>query len=295
MITVLPRLMLFIIAFSVAAQPRKQFSIQGKQECTRVVLNVGAESGNYIVRPTRSAEVLNVYSQGDIGVNPFLFEENMSGSVQEIMIRLNDVTNRGITKILSDQVLGEQREEGLWKVYLTDNKPYRLNMDYDLGNSNIDLSGLSVERLNVNTGSADVSISFEHGANKVEMDTFQVKVEMGSVNLHRLHQARSRFIAAEVGFGKMFLDFSNRPLVDYEVYGIVGAGNLVIDMPSDEVPVLVRINDSWLCSVMLPRNYRQIADNAYASPSWTPSVQKPVVFNLDVAMGKIILRNVGSH
>ena len=93
----------------------------------------------------------------------------------------------------------------------------------------------------------------------------------------------------------MFLDFSNRPLVDYEVYGIVGAGNLIINMPSDEIPVLVRINDSWLCSVILPRNYRQVADNAYASPAWTPSVQRPVVFNLDVAMGKIVLRNAGNH
>lgn len=291
MITLLPRLMLVMVAAVAVAQPKKQFAVEGKQECTRVYLNVGAESGNYMIRPTHSAEVLNIYRQGEITENPFLFEENMSGTVQQIMLRMNDMSGRGITRMISDQMLGEEREEEMWKVFLTDNKPYRLNMDYDLGNSNIDLSGLSVERLNVNTGSADVSISFEHGANQVEMDTFQVKVEMGSVNLHKVHQAKSRFVAAEVGFGKMFLDFSNYPLVNYEVYGIVGAGNLIVNMPSDEVPVLVRINDSWLCSVAIPRNYRQVADQAYANPAWNPSVQKPVVFNFDVAMGRILLRS----
>jgi hypothetical protein len=192
-------------------------------------------------------------------------------------------------------MMGEENAEGLWKVYLTDNKPYRLNMDYDLGNSNIDLSGLSIERLNINTGSADIRISYDHGENKTVMDTFQVKVELGSVSVFKIHEAKSRFVAAEVGFGKMFLDFSEKPLVDYVVYGIVGAGNLMINMPDDEVPVLVRINDSWLSSVELPGNYRQVGDNAYANPAWTPAVQKPVVFNLDVAMGRIVLRNVTGY
>ena len=291
MIKLLAQLIVFMTAFSLAAQPRKQFALEGKQGCERVFLKVGSESGNYIIRPTHSAEVVNVYSQGEPGRNPFLFEEQVMGSVQEIMLKLNSLNGRGMTRIISDQVLGEESEDGIWKVYLTDNKPYRLNMDYDLGNSNIDLSGLSVERLNVNTGSADVRISFEHGVNKVEMDTFQVKVELGSVTVLKAHQARSRFLAAEVGFGKLMLDFSDRPMLDYEVYGIVGAGNLIIDMPSDEVPVLVRINDSWLCSVELPRNYRQVGEHAFANPSWTPATQKPVVFNLDVAMGKILLRN----
>lgn len=295
MIKVLTQLIVFIVAFSVVAQPKKQFALEGKRDCNRVVLNVGSESGNYVIRPTHSADVVNVYSHGDPGRSPYLFEENTRGSVQQIMLRLNSISGRGMTRIISDQMLGEEQEDGFWKVYLTDEKPYHLNMDYDLGNSNIDLSGLAVERLHLNTGSADVRVSFEHGANKVEMDTFQVKVELGSVTVQKMHQARSRFVTAEVGFGKMLLDFSERPLVNYEVYGIVGAGNLIVRMPDDEVPVLVRINDSWLCSVMIPNNYRQVGDNAYANPAWTPSIVRPIVFNLDVAMGKIILRNDNGH
>lgn len=294
MFRVLPQWIALLAVLSVSAQPRKQFAVEGKQQCNRVFLKVDSEAGNYVIRPTHSAEVVNVYSQGELGSNPFTFEENTEGSVQEIMLQLNSLTARGISRIISDQVLGENDEDGFWKVYLTDNKPYRLNMDYDLGNSNIDLSGLSVERLNINTGSADVRISFQHGTNQVEMDTFQVKVELGSVTVHKAHHARSRFLAAEVGFGKLLLDFSERPLIDYEVYGIVGAGNLLIKMPSDDVPVLVRVKDSWLCSLDLPRNYRQVGDHSYANPSWTPSTEKPIVFNLDVAMGKIVLKN-GSY
>ncbi len=62
---------------------------------------------------------------------------------------------------------------------------------------------------------------------------------------------------AEVGFGNILLDFSDRPMVTNHVRGSVGAGNMVIAMPDTDVPVLVRINDSWLCSVTLCKSLKK--------------------------------------
>jgi len=66
----------------------------------------------------------------------------------------------------------EKTSDKFWKVYLTNDKPYSLDLTYGLGNANIDLSGLAIEKLKINTGSSDVLVSYNSGIeNTVEMDT----------------------------------------------------------------------------------------------------------------------------
>ena len=79
-----------------------------------------------------------------------------------------------------------------------------------------------------------------------------MKVDLGSVNVKNLNLSSTRFVMADVGFGNMTLDFSNKPLVSNKIKGSVGAGNLTIILPKNDTPVLVKIQDSWLCSVKVP-------------------------------------------
>ena len=126
------------------------------------------------------------------------------------------------------------------------------------------------------------------------MDTFSVKVDMGSLNARNLNLAKSKVVLAEVGFGNMFLDFSNKPTIANIVIGSVGAGNLVIQLPSEDVPVLVTINESWLCSINLSRNLKKIGPNKFANAAYSKDSPKALVFDLDVSMGKIVFRE-NSH
>ena len=86
----------------------------------------------------------------------------------------------------------------------------------------------------------------------------------------------------------MFLDFSNRPTVANHIIGSVGAGNLIIQLPSEDVPVLVTINDSWLCSTHLSRSLKKIGPNKFATAAYNKDSAKALVFDLDVSMGKIV-------
>ena len=64
-------------------------------------------------------------------------------------------------------------------MYLTDSKPYFLELHYGIGNANIDLSGLAIKTLKVNTGSADVNVGYYSSLeNQIDMDTFFVKVDL---------------------------------------------------------------------------------------------------------------------
>jgi hypothetical protein len=100
---------------------------------------------------------------------------------------------------------------------------------------------------------------------------------------------------ADVGFGNMLLDFSSgAPLVSNNIRGSVGAGNLVIILPSDETPVYVKIKDSWLCSIKMPASLNKVAENTYQSKSYTKNAKNALVFDLDVSMGHIVFKEPSS-
>src|SRR5262249_9618514 len=143
----------------------------------------------------------------------------------------------------------------------------------------------------INTGSANVNVGYYSSLeNQIDMDTFIVKVDLGSVNVKNLNLSRTRFVVADVGFGNMTLDFSNKPLVNNKVKGSVGAGNLTILLPNTETPVLVKIHDSWLCSVKMPPALTKIGDDTFANAAYTKDSKNALTFDLDVSMGNIIFK-----
>lgn len=280
-------------AISVSAQVKKQFSVEKMQECDKVVLKLRAKTGNCFIRPSQNEDILNVYSNQDVEEYGHTFTNELVGNTCSVKLSLEQENMPGVSHKISYRVFGanERPSEKFWKVYLAESTPYVLDLDYGLGNANIDLSGLSIEKLKINTGSADVNISYNtEVGNQITMDTFAVKVDMGSLNARHLNLAKSKVVLAEVGFGNMFLDFSNKPSVANHIIGSVGAGNLVIQLPSEEVPVLVTINESWLCSINLSRSLKKIGANKFANTAYTKDSPNTLVFDLDVSMGKIVFR-----
>jgi hypothetical protein len=161
-----------------------------------------------------------------------------------------------------------------------------------VGNANVDLSGLAVKNLKINTGSADVNIGYYSGLeNTIEMDTFFVKVDVGSLTAKNLSLAKTKYLVADVGFGNVLLDLSTTPLIGNHIKGSVGAGNLVIMLPSDATPVIVRIKDSWLCSVKMSRSLKKIGENTFANAAYSKNTKDALVFDLDVSLGNIIFKD----
>ena len=80
-------------------------------------------------------------------------------------------------------------------------------------------------------------------------------------------------------------------MVSNKVKGSVGAGNMVILLPSDDVPVLVKISESWLCSVNLCKSLKKIGTDTYANAAFSNKNSKDAItFDLDVSLGKIIFK-----
>ena len=275
-------------------QIKKQFSVEDREQVKQVDLRLSAKSGNCYIRPSQNADLLNVYSNQDIVDYGHAFRNEVTGNSAMISLALEQEGQRGVGQKISYQVFGgdERPSEKFWKVYLTENKPYKLSLDYGLGNANIDLSGLSINQLKIKTGSADVNVFYGSGVeNQIEMDTFFVKVDMGSLNVKQLNLARSRVVMADVGFGNILLDFSDKPSTNNHVKGSVGAGNLVILLPGKDIPVMVKINNSWLCSLDLCKSLKRVSENTFVNYAYTSGNKNALTFDLDVSLGKIVFKD----
>jgi hypothetical protein len=275
-------------------QIKKQFTVEDNPSCDQIKLKLKANSGNCFLKPSQNPEILNVYSNQDVSEYAHRFTKEVNGKVCSVSLALEEVASEGLSQSISYKVFGSEKpeQEKFWKMYLSDAKPYALELNYGVGNATIDLSGLAVKNLKINTGSADVNIGYFSGIeNTIEMDTFSVRVDLGSVSAKNLNLAKTKYLVADVGFGNVLLDLSQPPIIGNHIKGSVGAGNLVIVLPSDETPVIVKIKDSWLCSVKMSRSLKKIGENTFANAAYNnKSAKNALAFDLDVSMGSIIFK-----
>lgn len=275
-------------------QLKKQFTVENVSTCENIRLCLKANSGNCFIKPSQSSEILNVFSNQTENNYAHNFRKEVKGKTCDVVLNLEEAQSEGISQTISTRFFGASEKpvsDKLWKMYLTDTKPYFLELNYGIGNANIDLSGLAIKTLKVSTGSADVNVGYYSSlGNQIDMDTFYVKVDLGSINVKNLNMSRTRFMMADVGFGNMTLDFRSKPLVSNKIKGSVGAGNLTILLPSTDTPVLVKIKDSWLCSVKLPGQFKKISENIFANAAYTKDAKNSLTFDLDVSMGNIIFK-----
>jgi hypothetical protein len=277
-------------------QMKRQFTVENSQACKRVNLHLRANSGDCFVKAGHNSEILNVFSNQDQSAYSHQYTKEIVGDACQVYLNFENTTSRTIGQTISTRVFGEERpiHNKVWKMYLSDIKPYNLQLEYGVGNAHVDLSGLAIKNLKINTGSADVNIGYSSLENKVDMDTLSVKVDLGALHVQNLNLSRARYTSADVGFGNMTLDFSSgAPLVSNRIVGSVGAGNLTIILPSVQTPVLVTINDSWLCSVKLPESMKKVRTNTFANAAYGENPRNALIFNLDVSMGNIIFKDGG--
>src|SRR5450432_68402 len=135
-------------------QIKKQFSVENTEKCSRVELCLKAKTGNCFIRPSQNADLLDIYSNQDLEEYNHTFSNELKGKTCMVKLALEQESERGVGQKISYKVFGsgEKVSDKFWKVYLTNEKPYSLDLTYGLGNANIDLSGLGIEKLKINTG-----------------------------------------------------------------------------------------------------------------------------------------------
>jgi hypothetical protein len=270
------------------AQLRRFYELSEPESYDTVDFTLKATSGISFVRHVEGGNPLRIFGNPDLDrINPSFHSKTINNTCHANLI-LDEYRKSMVGDGLVFAMLGskEEESENYWKFLLNDNKIYNLNLNYGIGSSDVDLGGTSIHRLKITTGSADVVVNYSKGSNQVEMDTFMVKVDLGSLEARELDKARAKNLVAEIGFGQGLLDFRNKLNNSCNVNATVGAGRLNVILPKEE-PVLIQMKESPLCNVQMPKSLEQVEKNVYVNMAYEAAAENLLTIYVDVAMGAV--------
>lgn len=116
-----------------------------------------------------------------------------------------------------------------WDLKLGD-QPMNLSIDSGAYDGTFELGGLSLTRLDISDGAANVEVSFSE-PNPVEMSTFTYNSGASNVKITGLANANFSFFDFSAGAGDYTLDFSGELQRDASVKVESGLSNLIIIVP----------------------------------------------------------------
>ena len=287
-------IVLGLVCISVAslAQTQKHFRVESDRSFKVVALDYSASSGICYMGLGETEEPLAVYSSRDIEDFNYSFNKNTNNGVMDITLSLEEKNTQSFSQSISSKVFDKSDEvDNVWKVFLAEDLPYVLDLTYGIGTAFIDLSGISVKKMSVHTGSADVNVGYLSSfSNPIEMEEMEVKVDLGNLNVRQLYKSKAKTVTAEVGFGNMLLDFTEAPEFASHVKASVGAGNLEILIPRYDCPIIIKVKSSMLCDVKLTKSFREIKEDVFVNESYDEDADNLLRFEVDVAMGNIVFR-----
>lgn len=290
MLRVILLIFVYFIAFTgLVGQVKKFYSLENDINTDKLNIVLTATSNSCCIKPTVNPNLVNVFGY-DTNPNPVIYSETeLIERIQHLIINLNNTKNEEETSLTKRFFSTSNNKDNHWDLYLSNEKPMRLYLNYAVGDAEVDLSELPIEKLKISSGSAEVTVGYmENKPNVVEMDSFLVNVDLGSLTIKRINHSKAKTVIADVGFGALLMDYSNSLETSSEVFASVGAGNLIIGLPyDDEIPVIINIQNSPLCHVKIPKGYKKQKKHVYVSQGYNENASNILSFNLDVVVGQI--------
>jgi len=287
---------IFFLANVVIGQElHKHFEVSESKGFDRIDLSVSTKAGKSFLNAVDADAPVVILgaSENDVAASTFKIEK--FNNTQKVDAQLTCKSHLGLnfTEAVAGSIFSSSEDpHDLWQINLSEHIAFDLTLNYLMGEANVDLSRLAIQSLKINSGSADVKLSYSNQQmNNVAMDTFFVKVNFGSIEVNDLNYAMAKDIIAEVGFGALSIDCGSDWKLNSRVNASVGAGNLNIILPPNEIPVIIRIHNSPLCNIKMAENFKKIGHNAYGNQAYVNNPDESIEFILDVGMGSIAFQN----
>lgn len=274
---------------SAFAQLKKFYTIKESAEFDTVDFYLKATATNCLLKQADADNnPLTIYGNPNLDkINP-TFASKVKNRTCKAKLVLDEYNSSGFGDSFSMAVSRSDKDNDFWKVNLNKNEIYRLNLIYGFGNADVNLTGSSVQRMKIKSGSADIVVGYDDGnMNPIQMDTFFVKADFGSIVAKRMDLTRAKNVITKIGFGNVLLDFDREMKERCSIDASVGAGNLEILLPRDGTPIIIEIRDSPLCAVKLADGFEEVEKNVFVNMSYDANAKNLLSFNVDVALGMV--------
>lgn len=281
---------LVIPSLSGYSQLKKFYTLRQTEPFEIVNFSLVATAGNCVIHASDEAEgLLSIYGNPDLDrINPS-FQYKVKNEVCEVSLKLQEFRSSDFSDgIVFAMLKGDAKLADQWKVLFDNQKTYRFDLDYGFGNADVDLSGTAVKSFKVKSGGADIVVDYRTlEPNKIQMDTFLVKVDMGSFVAKHLELTHAKNINANIGFGRASLDFHEPMTQRTQINASVGAGSLDIYVPREAVPMIIYLKDSPFCGIRMLDGFEEVERNVFVNMAYTADAENLMTFNIDVAMGHV--------
>lgn len=181
----------------------------------------------------------------------------------------------------------KMREGSTAKISLSDRIPLDLELHFGAGEAELDLGGLRLRRLDVETGASETTIRFDR-PNPIRAREVELSAGAAELEVIGLGNARAERISFQGGVGATTLDFGGAWVGDATASVQMGMGSVVLRFPRG---LGVRISrSSFLTSFDAEGMVRR--DGSYFSENWDRAEHKLTV-DVEAALGSIEIEWIG--
>lgn len=179
------------------------------------------------------------------------------------------------------------REGSTAKIALSDRVPIDLGLHFGAGEATLNLSGLRLQRLDVETGASETTIRFDR-PNPIRASEVELSAGAAELKVIGLGNARAERFSFQGGVGATTLDFSGAWEDDATASVQMGMGSVVLRFPR---ALGVRITrSSFLTSFDAEGMVRR--DGSYFSQNWD-SADHRLTVDVEAALGSIEIEWIG--
>jgi hypothetical protein len=171
---------------------------------------------------------------------------------------------------------------------LTTRVPFDLTMDLGAVQAEIELGGIRLRTLSLQTGASDGELRVS-APNPEEMQWARIRVGAASFHALELGNLNAAEVDVEAGVGDIELDFSGLRRSVTQVHVKLGLGSLEIRVPRDAGIQVTR--NSFLTSFNAPG--LEARGRELYSPNWTQA-ERRMIIEVDAAVGSVSILRGGS-
>ncbi len=231
------------------------------------------------------------------GVGRLVVEPGVSGELYRVGIRYDSENFEPVTEYRSGRLtVGleggtrsirlRNQEAGDMKLALSPDVPLEVGLSFGAAEADIELGGLQVRSVKVETGASDSRLRFSR-PNAIACDRMDLSLGAAAFRVVGIANANCAVVKAEGGVGDMNLDFSGHWRRDLTADITMALGSVTLAVPQD-VGVVVR-RSTFLTSFKGPGFSRRNRD--HYSSNWEDAERRLTV-ELQGAFGSVTVRRI---
>lgn len=177
---------------------------------------------------------------------------------------------------------GDGSTENSLHLELAPDLPLELDLDFGAGRADIDLTGLAVRKLQLNTGASESTLRIDE-ANRERMESASFNVGVADFRIYGVGNLNAEEVVVKAGLGSVSLDLDGEWPVDARMTLEMGLGALKIRAP-ESLGVQLRNRNTFLASVKIDGLTER--GDGWRSPNWDDAPRK-VEIDISAALGSI--------